>query len=260
MSSKYGSPSGVFLVDGYNLLANKLQGLRRKTMALTEKSDGIGDTWEEHTPTGKLRGELAQEGAFFNTDTHRIHEMLADPDATPAGSLSSSPNGGGVVACAGFAGNTIGQDITGYSGALKMSYEVVAGNDALTKANAEYAVTGIVEEGKIVHALGAETGASGDTEATSVDGAAQTTAGGSGYLQVNALTLGGYTNVVVKIRDSADDAVFGDLITFTAVTSAPTAERVTVAGTVERYVASSYAFGGAGADQSVTFLAAFARN
>jgi hypothetical protein len=260
MASKYGSPSGVFLVDGYNLLANKIQTLRRKVVALTEKSDGIGDSWEAHCPTGKRRGELAQDGAFFDTNTHAIHEMLADPGATPAGSLSVSTNGTPVVALAGFAGNTIGSEITGYSGVLKMSYEVLAANDALNKANAEYAVTGIVEDGHIVHALGAETGASGNTEATSVDGAAQTTAGGSGYLAVNALTLGGYTNVVMKIRDSADDAVFGDLITFTAVTAAPTAERVTVAGTVERYVASSYAFTGAGSAQSVTYLAAFVRN
>jgi hypothetical protein len=49
-------------------------------------------------------------------------------------------------------------------------------------------------------------------------------------------------------------------LSFTAVTSAPTAERVTVAGTVERYVASSYAFTGSGAAQSVTYLAAFVRN
>ena len=84
--------------------------------------------------------------------------------------------------------------------------------------------------------------------------------GAVGYLGVSALTLGGYTSVTVVIRDSTDDIAFADLITFTVVTTAPTAERITVAGTVNRYTLTRYTFNGAGSSQSITFAAGLGRS
>ncbi len=56
--------------------------------------------------------------------------------------------------------------------------------------------------------------------------------GAVGYLTVTAFS--GFSGAVLKIRDSADDSTYADLITFTTV-SGVTAERATVAGTVDRY-------------------------
>lgn len=258
MAGYYGSPSGVFLLGGYDMTANKLQALRVKKMAAMQPSHGIGDSWEESLPTGVSSAELAQEGAFFNTDSLKIHDQFADTGAPDA-----DPQGTAAVAMVAFSGDdTIGNDFTGFSGAWAISYEALATDGELTRANAEYQVSGIVEEGFIVHELSAET-ADGDTESSSVDGGAANApsdGGGSAYLEVTSLTLGGYDDVLITIRDSADDNTFGDLVAFTAVTSAPTAERVTVAGDVERYVACDWAFEGAGADPSVTFMAGFVRN
>jgi hypothetical protein len=58
--------------------------------------------------------------------------------------------------------------------------------------------------------------------------------GGVGYQSVSALT--GLTGFVGKIRDSADNVTYADLITFANVTAAPAAERLTVSGTVDRYL------------------------
>lgn len=58
--------------------------------------------------------------------------------------------------------------------------------------------------------------------------------GAAGYQQVTALS--GFTGFVGKLRDSADDVTYADLIAFTNVTSAPNAQRVTVTGVVDRYV------------------------
>jgi hypothetical protein len=58
--------------------------------------------------------------------------------------------------------------------------------------------------------------------------------GGAGYQQVSAFS--GFTGFVGKIRHSADDTTYADLVTFTNVTSAPNAQRVTCAGTVNRYL------------------------
>jgi hypothetical protein len=78
--------------------------------------------------------------------------------------------------------------------------------------------------------------------------------GGVGYLAVSACS--GFTNFVGKIRDSADDSVYADLITFTDNVSDPFAERLTVSGTVDRYLCFDGNVTGAG---SITLLVGFAR-
>ena len=79
--------------------------------------------------------------------------------------------------------------------------------------------------------------------------------GGSGYLQVTAAS--GFTNFVGKVRDSADDVTYADLLTFADNVSAPFAERVTVAGTVDRYTAFDGNVTGSG---SITVFAGFSRS
>lgn len=58
--------------------------------------------------------------------------------------------------------------------------------------------------------------------------------GGVGYQEVTQCA--GFTNFVGKIRDSADDSTYADLLSFADNVSDPYAERVTVAGTVDRYL------------------------
>jgi hypothetical protein len=79
--------------------------------------------------------------------------------------------------------------------------------------------------------------------------------GGVGYLQVTKMS--GITSATVKIRDSADDSTYADLITFTAVTAAPGKERKTVSGTVDRFLSVDGDVTGTG---KITCLVAFARN
>jgi hypothetical protein len=248
--AKYGSPSGGFLFEGYDMTANKLQGLRVKKTGLTEPSTGVGDSWEENLPTELKRGELAQEGAFFDTTAARIHDQWAE-----TGSLDTDPNGTPGSAVVFFNGGAIGADFTGFEGGWKFVYEPISTVGALTRANAEYMVTGNVDEGKVVHALGNET-ASGDTESTSVDGTAQSTAGGACYLQTTLIT-GAPTSFTVTFRDSSDDVVYGDLQAMTAQTAFG-AERIEITGTVERYLAVAWAFVG-GTTPTATFFAGFAR-
>lgn len=83
--------------------------------------------------------------------------------------------------------------------------------------------------------------------------------GGAGIVQVEDLTLGGYDDVTIKIRDSTDDIVWADLITFANVSSAKTAARLVVAGTVDRYLSHSWLFNGSGSSQSIKYAVGFAR-
>ncbi len=85
--------------------------------------------------------------------------------------------------------------------------------------------------------------------------------GGVGYMQCDALTLDGGTDILIIIKDSDDDITFIDLITFGAVTAAPDSERATVAGQVERYTLTEHEFrGGAGGSRTATFATGFVRN
>lgn len=84
--------------------------------------------------------------------------------------------------------------------------------------------------------------------------------GAVGYMECDALTLGGATNVVIEIKDSDDDITFANLIAFAAVTAAPDSERGTAAGNVQRYTQTEHEFvGGAPAGQTITFATGLRR-
>ena len=83
---------------------------------------------------------------------------------------------------------------------------------------------------------------------------ANSTQGGVGYLQITAID--GFTGFVAKIQGSDDDTVYTDLVTFDDVTSAPTAQRKVISGTVGRYLAFQGDVTGTG---SVTIFCGFAR-
>jgi hypothetical protein len=72
-------------------------------------------------------------------------------------------------------------------------------------------------------------------------------------LHVPALDLGGGTNVVVTLRDSADGVTFANVTSgaFTAVTLAGTSQRLSATGQIRRYRAITWAFTG-GSAQTVT--------
>ncbi|MEM7343003.1 MAG: hypothetical protein AAF485_02060, partial [Chloroflexota bacterium] len=89
----------------------------------------------------------------------------------------------------------------------------------------------------------------------SVDNGVSTSNGGVGILHILGLSAG--DTITVKIQDSADDAAWSDLLTFTLDGSAIGAERVAVSGTVERYTRASYTV--AGSSVSFPIAAAFIR-
>lgn len=326
---KYGASSVWLLANGYNLISSKLKTLTHKLASVLEDTTGLGDTAAEMTPVGLLTATFTQSGAYFDTTaTTGAHAALSSPQ--------SSPQATAKVVCFGLAGNTLGEEFVGAEGMFQFSYDVMAEVGALTKANAEYTVTGRVERGQILQPLATKTGDwNGDTDNTELDytlvasqrvipitsatkanpcvvtttvphglttgqvilvsgnsltgtvinvqqtvtvistttfsngintsGSAGAGTGGSfvlastvngavGFLQVTACT--GFTNFVGKIRDSADNSTYADLVTFADNVVAPYAERVAVAGTVDRYLIIDGNVTGSG---SITLLIGCAR-
>lgn len=238
--AKYSSADmGFFLVGGYSILGAQTE-ITDRVEKPTEETTVLGDAWEQNAQTGIRKGMLAQKG-FYDDAADGNNAALLATDPRPA--------------ALGFKGNTAGLKFAGFAGTVVAMYHRIFSRGALHRADADYAVTGEIEEGTIVAPLAAR---AGNITTTGVDNSASSANGGAGYLQVSALTLGGYTSITVKIRHSTDDISYSDLITFTNVTGV-TGERVTVAGTINRYVNSQRTRNGAGAGDSITDMVGLVR-
>lgn len=246
---RYNSSNIAFLlIDGYSVLGVTTD-LSEEYDAKTEETTPLGSADETHAFTGLVSAKMSQSGFFDDV-------AGSSNDALVAG------NGSSRVVCYGVEGNTIGQNFVGFAGALQTNYKRSPKVGELHKASADYIGSGVKDEGKILHALGAETTATGNTQATSVDNAAQSTDGGSGYLELSALTLGGYTSLQVVLEHSVDNITYADhgSGSFTAKTTAPAAQRIALSGTIYRYTSCRWAFLGAGTGETATFMAGIVRS
>lgn len=244
--STYGSPSvGFFLIGGRNVLGTRTS-IDVKVEAPTTDTTVLGATWATHALTGTKRASLAQDG-FFDDAAGAINEALCELENTSQ-----------VVLIA-HEGNVAGKKAFGAAGTFAATYDRKLSVGQFHKASATHIVSGAAEEPVLLTALGARTTA-GNTEATPVDAGALTSNGGVAYLGLTALTLGGYTNLIVKVRHSGDNVTYDDLMTFSAATGigAQRLERLDI-GTVHRYLAIAWAWTGSGSGQSATFTVAFAR-
>lgn len=328
MPGKIGSANfGVLLLDGYDLLATKVQGFTHKVTAALTRTDGLGDATEAQGPTGLETLSVTQTGAFLDDSASGIHGLLST-----IANLAVSR----LIAAA-FAGNTIGKPFLGGSGVYAMAYEPLVSVGNLTKANVTYNVSGTIDRGVILNQSvsktanwntktdGNEVDFTLDTSQVNIPITSNTLAnptvittpvphglaaghiilisgnitsspaingpttyavtvispttfsipvncttggtggsfvrcnsvnGGAGYQLIPALA--GFTGFIGKIRDSADDITYGDLLTFTNVTASPAAERLTnVADTVvDRYLCYTGTVTGAG---SISAFVGFSR-
>lgn len=245
---KYGSKDvGFFLVGGYSILGVMTE-LSDDKEALFEETHTLGDSWVEQDYVGLRRMKLEQKG-FYDDSAGSVNTALATNE------------GSDRVLCYGVEGNTKGKKFVGFFGALLAKWSRKGTRGEFHKADASYEGSGQVDEGVILHEHTAETTATGNTEANSHDNAAATADGGAAYLQVSALTLGGYTNLAVVVEDSADNVTFADHAdgAFTVVTASPNGQRKALTGSIRRYTAVRWAFTGAGSGQTATFMAGISR-
>lgn len=239
--AKFGSSSFAFLLaDGYDLRAAKVKGFTHGDESLTEQTDGLGDSNYEHTPVGMTRASLTQTGALFDDATNGMHLAFRGNSGTAR------------IVCFAYEGNTIGQSFTGALGGLKTKYDVMVTIGALTKANAAYQIQGAFDDGVILQTHAQQTI---DWTNTAVDSGASSGSGGVGYLQVSQFS--GLTGFVGYIEDSADGSTdWTAIVTFSNVTSAPTAQRSAIAGTVRQHIRFRGDVTGTG---TITLMAGFAR-
>lgn len=249
--SKYGSDSVAFLlVDSFNLLVSDVvdvDGPERE--ALLERTDGVGKTWQEETPVGLRKATFGLNGFYDDADVGIVTALNGQQQTSR-------------IVTVGKAGNVAGRPVEMLAGAFGGVVHRMSKRGELHKLNARFTVSGEVLDGVILQTLTAKTVDWNTEGAESVDSGASSAAGGVGVLHVTAMT--GLTGNVVKIRHSADDVTYADLITFTNVTPwtppaaapAAAAQSVTVAGTVNRHLAVDGNVTGSG---TTTLMVAFAR-
>ena len=243
--TKYG-PSDVFvLVHGHAISGNTQVLEPEKEAVLEEDTHGFGDAWVEREYVGVRKWSASQEAHYDDEDGQTEDAFVGH-------------EGVDRVVTFLIEGNTQGKKC---QCGIAISSSVVrrAGRGQLSKLSAEWQGDGVLSEAVIVQSLAAESG-DGATSDGSLDNSASSSAGGTGYLQVTDLTLGGYTSVTVKLRDSTNNSDWTDLISFTAVTADEFAQAVAVAGTVDRYLRVELTWNGAGSSESVTILVAFERD
>lgn len=229
----FGAPDVGFVLLGGRSLADYLVEIQDTFEAMVEETTGLGiaaDTWAA-VGVNKFLANL--KGIYNSTDFVTAFEVTSVQE---------------LMYC--LEGNTIGNEGMGVD---SVRAEIVrqATRDALHRLEASFKATTSADKGKVMADHVARDDQSAVT--TTVDNLASSTLGAVGYLGVSALSLGGYTNIIVKIRDSTDDNTFADLITFTAVTSAPASERKIVTGTVNRYAHTSVTWTGSGSSETATY-------
>lgn len=120
--------------------------------------------------------------------------------------------------------------------AKQINYDATRGDDGMLTfaVSAQSNGYGIEWGRQLTAGVRTDTGA---TNGTSIDTTASASFGGQAYLHVTAFSG---TDVTIKIQDSADNVSFTDVASFafTAVTAAPTSERIALSNTatIRRYV------------------------
>lgn len=167
------------------------------------------------------------------------------------------------IVTVGLEGDTLGSRVRMFR---QETMEYVAGSPAndVVKVTAAGSMSTRQDYGVVLHALAARTSTSSTLTGWDSGYDSGTTGGGVAHLHVTADST--LTSVVVKVQhssaESASTASWADLITFSAFdesTSALSAQRSTVSGTVKRRTRAIISTFTGGTAKSATFAVSFAR-
>lgn len=246
MTRQGSAQAAIVLYDGYDIRGQTTEyDLAVESPVEDTTVLGITDITQE--PVGYVGATLDLKG-FYDDAAGAINQAL----------VGVATEG---VLCLGVEGNALGKRFFGATSGIGFAYKRLVKVGGLHRAEAQFVCSGAFDDGdgaRILYPLQTITAAVAGS--TALDGGASSSGGGAGYLQVPALTLGGYTSVTVAIQDSADGATgWATIATFTAVTAAPAAQAVAIAGTIRRYTRVTVTLNGAGSGPSITLFVGLAR-
>lgn len=157
--SNYGSNQvSPILVDGYDVSPGPMTDVSLDVQALTELNHGLGDNWQKSAWTNLRKFVLSMKG-FYEDTANSVRDAFND-----------AKNGLTRIICYSVEGNTIGKHFVGLAAAGENSFKRLPSLGVLIKAEIGFAAGGAnCDPGQIVHNYVAESSATGDTTASSVD-------------------------------------------------------------------------------------------
>lgn len=229
----------ALLVDAGDLAQYFRDATLSRSVDLAETS--TYGTFDKTYVVGMRNAQLSLSG-LWDGSANAVDERLA-------AILGADPL---VVVTYGPEGLTLGRR-TLVMNAEEANYEVGSPYNDVVAISADFTASGGAHSGVSLHDITAETTTA---NGASVDNAAATALGLIATLHVPVNTRNGSTTV--KVQHSTDNAAWSDLVTFVAVgTTTLTAEAVTVAGTVNRYLRATWTVGGS--TGAITFHVSAAR-
>jgi hypothetical protein len=225
MTARKGRFTKLWL-DGYALTSNATE-LEASTVYDEIEAGSFGSAAKGYL-SGRAESTFGFTG-FFDPATAGTHDALQNVGVDKVGGFVFGNN----------ATPTIG-DIAGAMPVHQSQYTVTTALDSVIAAEAVNKCIGTpIEWGNLLADVEGVT-STGNT--SSYDAGAGSSNGGSGYLFLTGVSAS--DTITVTIQDSADDAIWNDLITFTLDGSQVDGERITVAGNVGRYLRVEYTISG----------------
>jgi hypothetical protein len=233
MSTKHGKSAALWLGDAD--VSTHFRSMEFGADIDTAETSTFGSSWKTHVP--------GMAGATVET------EGLYDPAFDDITSIITAPSG--AVLTTGPAGLAEG-DNARLTKVLTTAYAESSPVGDVVAFTWGVLADGQVGLGKVIHAFEQET-ASGSGNAIDLGTAA---AGAIAHLHVAAVSSTDTLNVLIE--DSADGSTdWQTVFDFTDATG-PTAERLSITGTVRRYVRATWTITGSGSTDA-TFAVAIAR-
>ncbi len=184
----------------------------------SDELESGGFTLDKRYKKGRVDSIMTLDG-FFATQTHAALQVV---DNSPS-KICTKALGNNALPIIG--------DPTASLDAQQMNYDVSPPLNELIAVTAQLkAKNSNIEWGNLL----ADVIITDDISLASYDSGASSSNGGVGIFHIAALSAG--DTITGKIQHSSDDSVWADLIVFTLDGTAILAERLTVAGAVDRYL------------------------
>src|SRR6478752_4262759 len=229
----HGSNAELWL-DGVNA-STYFNSLEFAVEVDTAETTTFRNSWKNHIEGPYMA--TVETGGFYDPDYTALKDTLSVADSVltvlPAGSDDAGANARLVQVLA-----TAYKESSPVGGAVAFNWSVEA--------------KGTVGLGKVLYGPAAVTA---DGSGSNLDGGAATTTGAVAHLHV--FSVSSADSVIVTIEDSANGSSGWATIGTFASKSAAGAERITIAGTVRRYVRAT--FDVTGTSVSINLAVAFAR-
>ena len=227
-----GKDCAYLFVDGVDVAVSN-NGVNLSSEAVCPKRRPLGQASKSAFLTGQIDSELGITGWLDTNTTAQLADLTGDAK----------------VASVLFGGNAVSQLFAGFKTVYVAGAKVGLADDDLDSFEPVLMTSDCKANIGYVAAPYVERAAAANTDATYATMTEASGATGTAFMHVAALSLGGSTSCTVTVRHSTDHVTFADHTAFANVTAVG-GQSLALASQVNKYLSISWAWNGAGSDQT----------